>query len=189
MTNPPDRFLFMKVGNHAGETWEQILQRKRREFEAAGRIFWGYGGTTCHPVGMVQPFARLSLQEAGGIALVMEAIDSRADPDIVPATEYSTDGIAWEPMPAGVQVTGSRYALVLDEIKDADLLVNLNEYEVALGPSAGKAAEAYLQGHIDKGCFVKSKEARRPAEGKPRRLTRRATFTAGLQQPFGVLLR
>src|SRR5438477_290714 len=59
MANLPDRFLFMKVGNHANETWEQILERKRKEYDRTGRTFWGYGGTTCHPLGVVQPFARL----------------------------------------------------------------------------------------------------------------------------------
>ncbi len=190
MTKPPDRFLFMKVGNHANESWAQILDRKRKEYETTGRIFWGYGGTTCHPLGVVQPFARLSLREQGGIALVMEAIDSRADPDIVPATEYSKDGIEWEPMPEGICVTGSRYALVLDEIKPGDLAFQLNEYEVALGPSTGKGAEAYITGHIDKGCFVRSKEPRVVTDdARKAKVTRRVAFTAELKEPFGVLLR
>src|SRR5260370_36832375 len=116
MNKPPDKVLLMKVGNHAGEKWEQILERKRREFEKTGRTFWGYGGNTCHPISIVQPFARLAVKEQGGILLVMEPIDSRAEPDIVPAKEYSRDGVTWRPIPTGIQVTGSTYALILDEI-------------------------------------------------------------------------
>ncbi len=187
MTNPPDKFLFMKVGNHAGETWEQILERKRQEFEQTGRIFWGYGGNTCHPISTVQPFAKLAVKEHGGILLVMEPIDSRAQPDIIPATEYSHDGVTWEPIPNGIQVTGSRYALVLDEIKPGDLEITLAEYEVALGPSAGKAAELYLQGHIDKGCFTKSAQSRTQAAQK--RPVRKIRYMAQLKEPFAVLLR
>ena len=37
----PTAFIFMKVGNHAGETFESILERKRREFDRAGKIFLG----------------------------------------------------------------------------------------------------------------------------------------------------
>jgi hypothetical protein len=184
---PANKFLFMKVGNHAGETWEQILARKSREYEQTGRIFWGYGGNTCHPVSMVQPFARLAIKEQGKILLVMEPIDSKAEPDIVPAKEYSQDGVNWSPIPDGIQVTGARYALILDEIKPGDLEINLAEYEVALGPSVGKAAEAYLQGHIDKGCFTKSAQRRVLSEGK--RGMRKIGFSAQLIEPFAVLLR
>src|SRR4051812_41611270 len=115
MLTLPDCFLFMKVGDHAGEPWEAILERKRREFTKAGMIFWGYGGTACHPLSQVQPFARLSIKQQGRIFLVMEHIDSKADPDIVPATQYSSDGINWKPIPEGISVLGSKYAFVLDE--------------------------------------------------------------------------
>jgi hypothetical protein len=50
--------LYMKVGTHAGESLEDILRRKTREIEEAGYALWGYGGNTCHPLTMVQPFAR-----------------------------------------------------------------------------------------------------------------------------------
>jgi hypothetical protein len=183
----PDRFLFMKVGNHAGETWEQILERKRREFEHAGKIFWGYGGRTCHPLSMVQPFAKLAVREQGGILLVMHPINSKAQPDIIPAKEYSKDGVTWEPIPTGIQVTGSRYALVLDEIKPGDLEVTLADFEVALGPSSGKGAEVYLQGHVDKGCFTRSRQNRRDTAKKD--TSRKLEYTAYLKEPFAVLLR
>jgi len=184
----PSKFLFMKVGDHAAEPWEQILQRKRRELDETGRIFWGYGGNACHPINQVQPFAKLVLKEMDEVVLVMEYIHSNADPDIVPATEYSTDGVIWEPIPKGIKVTGSRYALVLDEIQPGDLEVNLNRYEVAVGPSAGKPAEAYLQGRTDKACFVKSREERiieTPSENH----TRKANFFAKLKDPYAVVLR
>ena len=136
---------------------------------------------------MVQPFARLAVQEYGDIQLVMMPINSRAAPDIVPAKEYSTDGINWLPIPDGIQVTGSRYALILDEIKPGDLEVTLAEYEVALGPSTGKAAELYLQGHIDKGCFTRSRASR--VETVQKSTVRKIGFRAHLKDPFAVLLR
>src|SRR6266849_6525948 len=134
MKELPEKFLFMKVGNHAGEQWEQILTRKRKEYEATGMCFWGYGGNACHPISQVQPFARLAIREHGRIVLVMQPIDSKAVPEIVPASEFSRDGVVWEPIPKGISVVGSRYAFVLDEIQPGDLDIALNFYEVGVGP-------------------------------------------------------
>jgi hypothetical protein len=92
MNNPPEALIFMKVGNHASENFEAILERKNHECERAGRIFWGDGGTACHSLMQVQPFARLYVKKQGCIYLPMEPIDSKTDPDIDPAREYSDDG-------------------------------------------------------------------------------------------------
>lgn len=182
----PEAFIFMKVGNHAGETFEQILERKRRELSEAGRIFWGYGGFTCHPIHHVQPFCRIHLSKVNGIYLFMESIDSRAKPELAQATEFSEDGIGWQPLPEGVTVKGSRYALVLDEIRAGDLDLRLNEYIVGVGKSRGKPAPDYLRGHIDKGCFEKSPGAEVPNAGVTRK---HISYIARLKEPFAVLLR
>ena len=183
-------FIFMKVGSHAGETWDQILERKNREFLEAGQIFWGYGGAACHPIKQVQPFARLLLQQQGEVVLVMQPVVSKADPDIIPATEYSEDGIIWKPIPKGVSVTGSRYAMVLDEIKPGMLDVKLSDLEVAVGPSTGRPAEEYLKGRTDKACLRSSPSPRKLGdEEAARKAIRKAEFTAKLKDPFAVLLR
>ena len=76
----PKSVVFMKVGNHAGETFEQILERKNSEFAKAGKIFWGYGGTACHPIQQVQPFARLTVKEEGSVYLVMQYVELQSRP-------------------------------------------------------------------------------------------------------------
>lgn len=181
----PDAFLFMKVGQHAGETFEEILERKNREFAEAGRIFWGYGGTTLHPLRQVQPFINMHLTGEGAIHLLMEPISSRADPDVFPATEFSIDGVDWQPIPRGISVTGSRYALVLGEIVPGELEFPAADFEVAVGPSRGKTADSYLRGHVDKGCFSRT----RGGAGEGRRSVRRIGYTAELHEPYAVLLR
>ena len=55
---PGEGLLYMKVGSHAQESLEDIIERKRKEIEDAGFALLGYGGNTCPPVSMVQPFAR-----------------------------------------------------------------------------------------------------------------------------------
>ena len=181
----PDKFVFMKVGSHSGEALKDIIDRKEKEIDAVGKSFWGYGGATCHPVTQIQPFARRAVMEQGAVALVMEPIDTYVAPDVAPATEFSCDGKHWHRIPDGILVTGSKYALVLEEISPADLEFTLSDYEVAVGQSSGKPASQYIKGRIDKGCL--SCCARTvPAQGeKPIHVS----FTAKLKDPFAVLLR
>ena len=179
----PQAFIFMRVGNHAGESFESILERKQRELEQAGQIFWGYDGTTLHPIRHVQPFAKLWIQREGSVQIVMEPIDSRADPDIVPAKEYSIDGIDWHPLPSGIVVKGSRYAVVLDEIKPGQLDLDLGQYQVGIGPSRGRNASEYVRGRVDKGCFVAAE-----ATDAVRNI-RKVEFQARLIDPYAVMLR
>ncbi len=89
---------------------------------------------------------------------------------------------------SSINVLGSRYAFVLSEITPGDLEVRLNSFEVAIGPSAGKPAEAYLQGRIDKGCLVKSGSPRDVAAPEER-IVRKAGYAAEMKDPFAVLLR
>ena len=183
----PQAFIFMRVGSHAGEGFEDILERKRRELNDAGMIFWGYGGTTLHPVTQVQPFAKLWVQRHGSIQILMQPIESRADPDILPANEFSVDGIKWEPLPSGVKVTGSRYAIVLDEIKPGQLDLDLREFEVGIGPSRGRNAAQYLRGRVDKGCLVAARSE--SDESGVQKGPISIGYEASLKEPYAVMLR
>lgn len=180
-----DHIIFMKVGVHAGETFESILERKRREYEVTGRTFWGYGGGTMHPLTRVQPFVHMHVTHGQRISIVMEEINSHHAPTEVFAKHFSSDGVTWERIPDGVKVTGSRYALVLDEIKAGDLELNLNEYVVGTGPSAGKEAAAYVRGRVDKGCL--SRATSNQAAGEPKLV--HVKHAAHLLAPYAVLLK
>lgn len=181
----PDAFMFMKVGDHAKEDFDSILERKNQEFKRTGRIFWGYGGMSCHPLTQVQPFARMQVKKHGAIYLLMEKIDSHADPDIVPATRYSEDGVNWKTIPDGIEVIGSRYALILDEIKPGDLEICVGNYEVGIGPSRGKNASEYIQGHVDKACLVSTSKRISPVESKIKCIE----TCAKLLEPYAVILK
>jgi hypothetical protein len=150
---PGSPIIFMKIGVHAREPLESIIKRKQDEFAAAGRIFWGYGGGTCHPVRMVQPFARAAEEDQRPVHLVMHKMRSmhNAEPEL--AREYSDDGIAWYPIPRGINVKGSRYAMVIGGLTEEEFDLNLSSAIVAVGPSRGKLADEYIRGHVDKGCF------------------------------------
>jgi len=150
---PGSPVIFMKVGLHAQESIDEIVERKKREFDDAGMIFWGYGGNTCHPRTIVQPFAKQSEAAGHQVHIIMHKMNSnhRAEPKL--AEEYSDDGIVWKPIPKGINVTGSRYALVLGELKETEMELGTSCLEVAVGPSRGADGETYMRGQVDKGCF------------------------------------
>jgi hypothetical protein len=137
-------------------------------------------------LGSRTPFARLYVKSEGCIYLLMEPIDSKAAPDIDPAREYSDDGATWHPLPEGISVIGSRYALVLDKIEPTNIEINLEQYVVGIGHSRGKNASEYLQGRIDKGCLTAA-SASSVSLGPA--LKKSIKFSAKLLEPYAVLLR
>ena len=147
---PGDKILFMKVGTHAAEDLSDIIARKRAEIAAEGFAFWGYGGNTCNPTTMVQPFA---LNAQGPIVLAMQPMQSNHFAEPIRAEEYSPDGLSWAQVPRGINCVGSRYALVIDSLDEVDDVLDLACTRVAVGPSAGRVGAAYVQGRVDKACL------------------------------------
>src|ERR1700722_4488673 len=96
--------LFMKVGTHAQEPLEKIIARKTKEIEDAGFAFWGYGGRTCHPQTMVQPFAKSYERKGDVIYLCMQPMDSKHFAEQIRADEFSIDGINWKTIPDQINV-------------------------------------------------------------------------------------
>jgi len=113
-------------------------------------------------------------------------VDSRADPDVEPAREYSEDGATWLSLPDGITVIGSRYAMVLDELNPSAFEINLAKYQVGIGFSRGKNAAEYIQGRVDKGCLIPAPEC--PSSVIPP-LKHSIKFSAKLLDPYAVLLR
>ena len=181
---PNSGVIFMKVGNHAQETLDDIVRRKRKELDDAGVIYWGYGGSTCHPLTVVKPYAD-RLERAGHVIhLLMEPMDSKHFAEPALAEEYSDDGVKWKPIPRGVHVRGSRYALVLDSFDEQTLDLDLSQLRVAIGACQGRPASEYVKGRVDKGCFVVDPSLR-PADLPPKHIG----LIASVRSPYAVLLR
>lgn len=146
--------LYMKVGTHANEDLTSIIARKKREIEEAGVAMWGYGGNTCHPTRMVQPFAHEKAAAGISIVLAMQPMNSKHFAEPLRAEEFSRNGTTnWEHVPEGVNVLGSRFALCLKTLEQVDTKLQLAQTRVAIGPSRGKAGSKYVRGRVDKACL------------------------------------
>lgn len=188
LITPGNGILFMKVGTHARETLADIIKRKAQEIKDTGYGLWGYGGNTCHPASMVQPFAK-AFQEIGKrIHLCMEPMVSNHFAEPLCAAEYSIDGVKWETIPDTIEVRGSRYALVIGDIVEDDFKLPLTMTRVPVGPSAGRLGSRYINGRIDKACLEVLNEPELANASDPV-LDRQISLVAELKAPYAVFLR
>jgi hypothetical protein len=153
IVKPGSGILYMKVGMHAGESLTDIVLRKSREIEEAGYALWGYGGNTCHPLSMVQPFATDFERRGSTIYLCMQPMDSSHIAAPARATHQSADGIKWQEIPPAINVLGSRYALAISGLRPDDFEFPLAHTKVALGTSSGRRGDRYVSGRVDKACL------------------------------------
>lgn len=184
--HPGAGVLFMKVGTHAQEGLADIISRKSREIDEAGFGMWGYGGNTCHPTSMVQPFAERFAELGEPIRLVMEEMDSKHFAEPLCAAEYSVDGREWIEIPPEIQVRGSRFALMIRNLRQEALELPLDRTRVAVGNSMGRAGSRYISGRVDKAC-LEVLDAPQPTNEKP--VVRPINLVADLHAPYAVFLR
>lgn len=142
--------LYMKVGTHANEPLDEIIARKQAEIDATGFSLWGYGGNTCHPTTMVQPFARDFELRGETIHLVMHPMVSNHFAVTARAAEMSIDGREWQQIPDAINVVGSRYALAITDLQRVEFALPLSQTRVAVGNSRGRRGDEYIQGRVDK---------------------------------------
>jgi hypothetical protein len=186
--HPGAGVLFMKVGNHAQESFADIVARKSKEIDKAGFTMWGYGGNTCHPSSMVQPFARSFAERGEPIHLCMEEMPSKHFAEPLCAAESSADGLSWSRIPAEIEVRGSRYALIIKDLRVANFTLPLARTRIAVGPSNGKLGSRYVSGRVDKACLeVLDGPERENAEVEQSQ--RPISLVAELLVPYAVFLR
>lgn len=179
-----DGIFYMKVGTHAGDTIHEIVDRKQADIARHGYTLWGYGGGNCHPLSIVQPFAE-ELQPGSRFWLMMEETHAQHFAVGRVADQYSTDGINWKAIPEGMEVKGSRYALVITDLAWAELSLPLPQTEVVVGPHSGRRGNAYVKGIVDKAClkFTGVDAPELEADNRP------ITLVASIREPFAVFLR
>lgn len=186
IVKPGAGVLFMKIGTHAQESLEAIIERKAKEIEDAGYAMWGYGGNTCHPQSMVQPFAEEFVATGQPIILCMQEMNSRHFAEPLRAKEFSVDSINWQPIPADINVRGSRFALVIKNLRREQHVLPLNQTRVAVGPSRGRLGSRYIIGQVDKACLLIADE---PEIGNEDAKMLNIDVVAELASPYAVFVR
>ena len=186
IVKPGAGLLFMKIGTHANESLADIIARKSAEIRNTGFGMWGYGGNTCHPASMVQPFARTFADRGRTIHLCMEAMESNHFGEGI-AAEFSADGINWREIPETIEVRGSRYALVIEDLHEDKFILPLDQTRVPVGPSTGRLGSRYIQGRVDKACLEVLDAPELPNDAQPRMIG--IDLVAKLKDPYAVFLR
>lgn len=182
--HPGAGVLYMKVGTHAKEDLAEIIKRKRREIEEVGFAMWGYGGSTCYPTSMVQPFARAFAEKGQPIHLVMHKMSSRHYAEQVRAERFSVDGTKWEEIPNGINVLGSRYALVIKNLREQEDELDLSATRVGVGRNEGRVGSRYVQGQADKACLIVTEPEHTNTQSKRVKID----LVAELADPYAVFL-
>jgi hypothetical protein len=121
------------------------------------------------------------------VLIIMQKMNSKHDAPPEVAKQYSDDGVNWQPIPKGIEVRGSRFALVLDELKLEEFDVDIGELEVGVGPNRGRRADQYLIGQADKGCFVYS--PREVPIASEEKTIKRIGLVARVKPPFAVFVK
>lgn len=184
---PGAGILFMKVGTHAQESLEDIIARKSKEIDQTGYAMWGYGGNTCHPRTMVQPFVDSFKVRGVPIYLCMQEMNSKHFAEQLRANEYSVDGIDWKKIPSTINVLGSRFALVIKGLKKEGHVLPLNQTKVAVGNNQGKLGSRYLLGQVDKACLEVTDRPEQTNEAEKKEVE--INLVAELAEPYAVFLR
>lgn len=179
MNNNLENIIIMKCGTHATEKIEDILNRKKIEEENNGYIYWGYGGTLCHPINQVQPFCHHNKK----VYLLLTLTTSELNNIPKRANRYSIDKKMWHNINSSINVLGSKYALVIKNLQKCDFEINLSDYEIGIGKSVGKNLSVYLKGRVDKACAIKSNKVQKQEERKIK-----ITMIAELVSPYSVFV-
>lgn len=177
----------MKIGTHAQESLADIIARKSEEIRATGYGMWGYGGNTCHPTSMVQPFAQAFADRGRTIHLCMEEMESNHFAEPLCAAEFSADGINWQEIPEAIQVRGSKYALVIDQLHPDKFTLPLDQTRVPVGPSMGRLGSRYVKGRVDKACLEVLEKPELNNEAPQRDIS--IGLVARMIDPYAVFLR
>jgi len=191
--DPGSGVVFMRVGTHADEPLEVIIDRKLKEIDVTGQAFWGYGGLNCHPRSVVQPYAEEVVASGNKVSLCMEEVAPDKETywaNAEAATEWSIDGINFRPLPTGIRVTGSRYAFIITGLRAEKLDLRLDNARVAAGPSRGRLGANYVDeigGPVDKAVLRVEDIAGETPKGGIETLP--ISYIAELQRPYAVFLR
>jgi len=176
-----DYYVISVMGPHAGESEQEIFNRKIEDTYKIGKTFWLMRSWQAKPL-MVQSICREAETKNNSVFSIFVAPSSVGGATPTKTSEaaqhYSKDGNKWKELPAGLTpVTGkigsNAYALIFNELKLAQGNINLWQYadffkqdkpiKIAQGASTLCAVKKDMSRHKDK---IKSNYRKIVAIGK-----------------------
>lgn len=185
---PGSGIIYLKAGATNGLSIASLVAQKSNEIVDLGSALWAYGGNTCHPTSMVQPFADFHKRRGKPIRLLIEDISTEKYVKPYCALEASCDGVDWTEIPDDVNVLGSRYAFVVGSLLRSSMTLPLHRTVVAIGPSAGRLGSSYVAGRVDMACLTMLGK-NEVSEASPPNCERKIQFVGTLLSPYAVFLR
>lgn len=145
-------------------------------------------GTLCsapafmRAAGIVQSFSSRSISSH-----VAPSVSPVRAAEPLEAAEYSPDNVNWKVIPPEIRVLGSRFALVIEDLKQVDMMLPLDQTRVPVGPSTGRLGSKYIAGKVDKACLeiLDAPVLLNDQEPKERKIS----LVATLRAPYAVFLR
>ncbi len=181
--------IFSVVGFHAGESEEEIFNRKRKEIADVGESFWLINSFKARTE-IIQKFCRTALEDNKEIYCIFLEASQRGSAKPTKfkshASEFSSDKINWSKIPKKIKVTGrinkNTTALILKTLefnKNTNVKFDLWNYSDFLNDSA---PIKFTQG-ASTVCAVRNYK-----RGMKSRFRRVVAF-GKLKNPFAVWLR
>src|SRR5262245_2594877 len=137
---------------------------------------------------MVQPFARSFEKRGEDIYLCMEEMASSHIAPPIRADECSADGLKWTAIPTTINVRGSRYALVIKDLRREAMELPLRQTRVAIGNSQGTPGNRYIAGRVDKACLEVTDVLPPPIQPDEGRVVQ-IGLIARIVEPYAVYVR
>ena len=144
--------VFMKYGTHANESPSRIIKNKINEVDLYGHTFWGYGGTSCHPLNQVQPFIKMNFERGEKTFLLLSRIKTVWNGSSTNASFYSYNKMDWLPLPKEHIIKGSKFAIMCSSFEECNFTIDLSSYHVPIGNAKGRLLSNYIFGMNTKGC-------------------------------------
>jgi len=189
--SPEAKFVVISVmGSHASENEDEIFDRKIDDIEVSRRTFWLIKSYKAKP-DMVQTISSQANMNGENVHCIFiepsSAGGSVPTKSSNPAKMYSSDKLRWSEFPKGIspvtgKIDGNAYALVFNELKLVDSVIDLWDYADFFNPSKPLKI---MQGASTL-CAIKKDMSKIPFRERIKSRFRRIVAVGKLCSPYGV---
>jgi len=146
-----ETLVFMKVGSHGDEKFQEIIRRKKREEHLSGFMLWGYAGNLLDAFDL-SLYLKTNWQRGKRIFIAMSETKSPFRNYPIRSKSFSIDKHIWYQLPKNVYTYGCDKAIICKGLEHVKIKIDLAAFSVSVGPSKGKNLSEYIKYRTDKAC-------------------------------------